>query len=140
MAQVKPEDFEIFKNICFLNRASGEYALANIVAINLRNLSFEGKLSGVWFHVPNEFAINSPSDIVALRKRHGIGMMNGAPDFVFLKNTESLQVELKTQTGKLSESQKKWQAYSERKGVPYVVARSWDEVELALKKYGFIKC
>jgi hypothetical protein len=128
-----------FDNIHHLRGARGEDAIANRVAIELRALSAEDKLDGVWFHVPNECVVKNKKDAVRLRKKCSIGMIPGAPDFVFLKSDKSLQIELKTDTGKLSENQKEWQKFSKDRNVPYVVARSWSDVEFALQKEGFIR-
>jgi hypothetical protein len=128
-----------FDNIHYLRGARGEDAIANTVAIELRALSAENKFDGVWFHVPNECIVKSKEDAIRLRRKCSIGMIPGAPDFVFLKCDKSLQVELKTDTGKLSDNQKEWQKFSGEHNVPYVVARSWDDVKSALEKEGFIK-
>jgi hypothetical protein len=119
-------------------RAQNEYVLAVEVAIRLKRLESAGKLSGMWFHVPNECVVRTKSDLIRLQRKKDMGMRNGAPDLAFLKPDGCLQVELKTEKGKLSDSQKAWRDYSLKQDIPYVVARSWKDVKNALVEYGFV--
>jgi hypothetical protein len=131
---------QIFSNIHYLKNAKGEDALANETAINLRNLALDGKLNCVWFHVPNEYVIRDNIDRARVRKRHCMGMISGAPDFVFIKNDEpmTLLLELKTDKGKLSDNQKLFKSWAESNQINYTIARSWNDVKIALLEYGFV--
>jgi hypothetical protein len=97
-----------------------------------------GKLRGVWFHVPNESVIKTKKDLKLVAKKLAHGMKAGAPDLVFLKPGGCLQIELKIKQGRMSESQKFWRDLSQKRDVPYVVARSWGEVARALENHGFL--
>lgn len=76
--------------------------------------------------------------IVGLRRAdpHTVGM----PDIIALYRTEKmpygflLGIEVKTERGMQSAEQKIWQARLEENGGRYIVARGWDEVELALNE------
>ena len=127
----------LFNNIHYLKDAKGEDAIANQVAIELRNLSLDGKLNAVWFHVPNEHVIRDNVDRARIRKRQCLGMISGAPDFIFLMKDKSLQIELKTDTGVLSDNQKSFKKWPEDKDVPYIIAKSWNDVKNTLKQHGF---
>jgi len=128
----------IFSNIHYLKNAKGEDAIANETAINLRNLSLDGKLNCIWFHVPNEYVVKNNLDRARIRKRQCIGMISGAPDFVFINNCGALLVELKTEKGVLSDNQKLFKSWADSNSTPYIVAKSWNDVKNLLLKYKFV--
>ena len=129
----------ILKDIFRLKGAKGEDSFTNSVALELKALSVEGRLNCVWFHVPNETVVKSKEDIIRLRKKASLGMIPGAPDFVFVDKSKTIFAELKTKTGHLSENQKLFQQWSEYAGVAYYVIRSEDELKMILKKEGMLK-
>ncbi len=114
----------------------GEDALTNSVAIELKALSLEGHLKGIWLHVPNETVTRTKTELLEIKKKCSLGMIPGAPDFVFLAPNKSLCIELKTSTGKLSSNQKLFASWSKNCGVNYFVARSVEEVKHILEKEG----
>ena len=130
-----------FGNIHYMPRAKGEDALANRVALELKALFQEGKLNCLWFHVPNETMVKTKHDFALLKKKQCMGMISGVPDFVFIKNNEplTLLVELKTDTGKLSNNQKLFQKWAESNHTPYEIARSWNELKQLLIQYKLLK-
>jgi hypothetical protein len=101
----------------------------------------------IWFSVPN-----NPRSRVAGARLKAEGMLAGAPDLVFMWGVDPapvwqpgvLLIELKrpksydTTAGKLSTSQKTFQAACETAGVPYEIARSIDDCERLLKDRGLI--
>jgi hypothetical protein len=129
---------KIFANIFHLHNVSEEDALANRVAIELRTLTLEGKLKCIWFHVPNEIVIRDIQDFSRLRKYQSIGQISGVSDFVFLHKKHPLCIELKVDKGYLSEAQQRFKEWCKILKVPYLVAKSYDDVLNALKKYKLI--
>lgn len=109
----------------------GEDALTNQVAIALTGYSLENKLKGVWFHVPNESVVsehNKLTDIIRIKRKQSMGLINGAPDFVFITKDKTLFIELKTETGRLSESQKDFKEWCHSEGIGYFIGRSVADV------------
>jgi hypothetical protein len=104
----------------------------------LRTLSLEGKLKCVWFHVPNEIIIRDKRDLASLRKRQAIGQISGVADLVFLHKKQPLCVELKTDKGCLSETQQRFKEWCKDFKVPYIIAKSYEDVLNALKKYKLV--
>ena len=122
---------KIFSNIKYLRQAKGEDALTNKEAIELTGYSLENKLKGIWFHVPNESVVskdNKLTDILRIKRKHCMGLINGAPDFVFITKEKTLFIELKTQNGRLSESQRDFRDWCAEEEIGYFVARSVEEV------------
>jgi len=76
----------------------------------------------VIFSVPNE----SKSKRETLQKK-AIGMMSGVSDLIVIKPNQVVFVEVKTETGRQSESQKRFQSIVEALGYKYILVRSLDE-------------
>jgi hypothetical protein len=107
----------------------------------------------VWISPPNGVYLPARTDsekriagrIVSQLKTGGM-LTPGAADYVFLWNGGCGCIELKREAaktllgkvraGKQSDDQIAFQARCERAGVPYRVARSWDEVKAALVDWG----
>jgi hypothetical protein len=121
-----------------LKRKMGEEALSIEVAMRLKILEKRNRLTGMWFHVPNEMPVQNKLDLTRLAKKRAMGMMAGAPDLVFLKKDGCLQIELKYGKNSLSSNQKEYRDMSEKKEAPYVICKSWDDVSSELTKYGFL--
>lgn len=97
------------------------------------------KYEKVLIHVPNEGKRNTKM----VRTKYGMkvvcssgarlkaeGMVAGVADLLLLtpnKEYGSLAIEMKTQTGRLSESQKAWREEFEKAGNKYVVCRSFEQ-------------
>ena len=62
----------------------------------------------------------------------GLGSYRGVTDFTAIKGGRVLWVEVKTPTGKQHESQVKFQRDIEAVGGEYVLARSSEDVEMAI--------
>ena len=131
----------LLSKVCHLPSLKGEDALTNKVVLQLTGYSIEGELKGVWFHVPNESVVskeNKLKDILRIKKKHCMGLINGVPDLVFISKNNTLFIELKTAKGRLTESQLYFQEWCIDEGVDYFVARSVEEVTTILKEKGFL--
>lgn len=128
------ELLKLLQNIFYLKGAKGEDKLANHIALELKAMTIEGTLKAVWFHVPNETKIKDKKDLISLRKKTSLGLIPGAPDFVFLSKNKAICIELKTDTGKQSDNQKLFQTWCDNDQVPYYIARSIDDVKKILKQ------
>lgn len=126
-----------------------ERALHAEIDLRLRAL----KPNIVWISPPNGIYLPARTEgekriaarLVSQMKTAGM-MTVGAPDFCFfwssgcgcieLKREASKTILGKVPAGKQSDDQIAFQARCERAGVPYRVARSWDEVKAALVDWG----
>lgn len=88
----------------------------------------------MWLHIPNE-GKRTPRQGRFLKQ---MGMVPGAPDFVFLWGDGSGAIELKTQKGRVRESQKDFEAACLRHGTRYRVCRSGEEVERVLREWALL--
>ena len=71
-------------------------------------------------------------------KKKAEGMTSGVADLVLFKSNRfygTLCIEMKTKTGRQSESQKEWQKLVEANGHKYVVCRSLDDFIREVKEY-----
>ena len=137
MADVLNE-FRILQRVSHLPNLHGEDFLSNQVAQYLKVLTLEEKLEGVWFHVPNESVVGDRMDIVRIKRKQCLGMINGAPDFIITTRSKTIFIELKTDKGRQTESQKMFEKWSSKHNIAYSVCRSLDEVSQVLKKEGVI--
>lgn len=118
---------------------TGEDKLTNEIAIFLKIAVLEGKLKGVFFHVPNESVSKTKRDMLRIMKKKHLGMISGAPDFIIVTQDKTLFIELKTHKGRQSEFQKMFQEWSEKNGIQYYIVRSVEELETALKTNGIMQ-
>lgn len=122
----------LLSKICNLPNLKGEDALANQIAMVLTGYTLDNQLKGVWFHVPNESVVskeNKLKDILRIQRKHCMGLINGVPDFVFISKEKSLFIEVKTDKGRLSESQVYFRDWSIDEKIDYYIARSVEEVK-----------
>jgi hypothetical protein len=105
-----------------------------VICIDLANWlrieTLAGRLRAVWFHVPNEGRRSWRQG----RIMRCMGLVPGAPDYVFLGKTDTLAIEVKTKSGKLSENQKVFREWCETLAIKYVVCRSVEECQEIIKK------
>lgn len=96
-------------------------------------------LLGVYFFmVPNDAA--GKSSAAKASRLKAMGLRAGVSDLVLMgADGRAYFLEIKTATGKLSESQKKFQALCQAKNWPYAVARSVDEAVLYAKAWGLVR-
>lgn len=89
------------------------------------------------FMVPNDAAGATTAAKGARLK--ALGLRAGVSDLVLMgKDGRAYFLEIKTPTGKLSESQKKFQALCAARGWPYAVARSVAEATAQAREWGLI--
>lgn len=96
----------------------------------LRGETLKGRLRSVWFHVPNEGRRSMRQG----RIMRCMGLIPGAPDYVFLSEKKTLAIEVKTKTGRLSDNQVTFKRWCKILKIEYVVCRSLEECVEAVKK------
>lgn len=94
------------------------------VANLLRKLTLEDKFPYIWFHVPNEF---SKYNAVYGLKMGWMGRISGVADFCFMGEKHCFFLEIKSQKGKQSSSQKIFEEWCDSKKVSYCLAHSLEE-------------
>jgi len=96
-------------------------------------------MSGIFlFMVPN--GEMGRISMAAASRAKAMGLRSGLSDLVLISfDGRAHFLEIKTATGKLSESQKRFQALCSGNGWPYAVARSVEEAVDICKGWGLIK-
>lgn len=89
----------------------------------LRQKTLEEDFPYIWFHVPNQIGMYRP---VFGLKQGWMGRIPGVPDFCFM-GKESFFIEFKSKKGKQSESQKTFEKWCDKKGIPVHICRSFEE-------------
>jgi hypothetical protein len=104
----------------------------------IKRLEHLAKKPFVWFHVVNEFdkKRNSYAHNFHLAK---MGRVSGVADYIFLWKDGCLCLEFKTQKGRQSDSQKKFEQNCKDRGIPYYLARSVEEGFRVLEKEGLFE-
>ena len=75
--------------------------------------------------------------MAAASRAKAMGLRAGVSDLIVMgQDSKAHFLEIKTATGRLSESQKKFEALCLKKDWPYAVARSVDEAVEIVKKWG----
>lgn len=101
-------------------------------ADELRFKTLQGDFRAVWLHIPNE-AKRHPITALILK---AMGIMTGAPDYVFCWKGGCGFIEFKSGKGKQTEWQKYFQSWCEYAGIPYVVCRSVADGTATLREWG----
>lgn len=97
----------------------------------LRELTIVDDFPFIWFHVPNQFAIERP--IFGL-KQSWMGRIAGIPDYVFLGKDKSFAIEFKSPKGRLSVPQQMVQKWFQQTQVNYHVAFSFEAARSIIQK------
>lgn len=118
---------------------TGEDKLTNQIAFYLKIAVLEGRLKGVFFHVPNETVSKTKRDLLRIIKKKNLGMISGAPDFVIVTQNITIFIELKTKKGRQSDFQKMFQLWSEKNNIQYYVVRDVEDLEKILLNNGVFK-
>ena len=118
---------------------TGEDKLTNQIALCLKIAVLEGRLKGVFFHVPNESVSKTKRDLLRIVKKKQLGMISGAPDFVIVTQDITIFIELKTKKGRQSDFQKMFQEWSEKNNIQYYVIRDIPDLEKILLNNGVLK-
>lgn len=105
----------------------------NVACFQWFSLSYPA-LRGLLFHTPNE-GRKGKAEAARLKR---MGVVAGVSDLILLPHKEGVKpicIELKTDTGRQSESQKKWQSAVSSHGSEYVVCRSLQEFIETIKNH-----
>lgn len=111
-----------------------EAAICVDFADKCRFYSRSGELQALWFTVPNE-ARRSIHQRSILR---AMGLLPGAPDYVFIGSESAVCIEFKTPTGRQSIAQKTVESYCGELGITYEIARSSEDGLKILEKNGLL--
>lgn len=88
----------------------------------LRELTLQHDFPYIWFHVPNQFAMERP--LFGL-KQSWMGRIAGIPDYIFL-GKKSFAIEFKSSKGKLSLAQEVVQKWFADNEINFYVANSFE--------------
>ena len=117
-----------------------EQIICTDFANQVRALTLEDRMLGIWTHVPNEIGW-SPNKVAQMlyAAAKAMGMIVGTSDYLFIGPNGGLALEAKSKTGTQHPGQKDFQKWCEDQGIPYEVFRSSQEGLEILKKYNFIR-
>ena len=106
-----------------------EEQLASEFGSALRAGALDGRLRGIFCHVPNEIAGQARSKRAAIRYAiaKAMGLIEGTADYLFLWENGGAALEAKTGKGKQTDGQSAYQIWCERENVPYFIFRSVEE-------------
>lgn len=93
-------------------------------ANEMRQLTLEGNLPYVWFHIANEFLPSSRVNYSFESKLKHMGKMAGVPDYCFLSEKDSFFIEFKTAKGRQTPTQKIFEKWCATNKVDYFLCRS----------------
>ena len=117
-----------------------EDAICIDFANRLRAFTLDGRLSAIWCHVGNEIGGGrGRSSQIAYAVAKAMGFISGFPDYIFGWGGGCGLMEFKAKAGTQSDSQRWFQAWCERVGIPYEIVRSADDGEALLRKWGVLK-
>lgn len=122
----------------FKGRMGEEDRLSVEVATMLRVASVEGRLVGTWTHVPHEVAARGKFAIVHMAKAKALGLIKGSSDFVFVWPDGGGWIELKTETGSLSQAQRDFRDWCVATGSRHAVCKSCEQVVTKLLEWGVL--
>lgn len=92
------------------------------------------KLAGVFFAIPNGGSRNP----IEARNMKVQGTLAGVADLLLLKPSNgygALCIEMKSESGRQSQSQKEFQSAAQQAGNRYVVCRTFDEFRKSVEEY-----
>lgn len=104
-------------------------------ANGLRQMTLEGKLPYVWFHIPNEFLPSRQVNYSFELKLKHMGKISGTPDYCFVGEKGSFFIEFKSIKGRQTENQKKFEEWCGITRAPYHLCRSAEEGMTVVKGY-----
>ncbi len=104
-------------------------------ANTMRQLTFEKKLSYIWFHIPNEFLPSARINYSFELKQKHMGKISGVPDYCFMGSNDSFFIEFKAGKGRQSPNQKVFEGWCATQEVPYYLCRTAKEgVDVVLER------
>lgn len=105
----------------------GEQKMCVEFANGLRQMTLEGKLPYVWFHISNEFLPSRQVNYSFELKLKHMGKIAGVPDYCFVGERGSFFIEFKSEKGRQTDSQKKFEEWCKASNVNYFICRSAKE-------------
>ncbi len=93
-------------------------------ANGLRQMTLEGKLPYVWFHISNEFLPSRQVNYSFELKLKHMGKIAGVPDYCFVGKGGGFFIEFKSAKGRQTECQKKFEEWCKMMGINYYICRS----------------
>lgn len=100
-------------------------------------LKIEGKLKGLFFHIAHETGDGNKTAFGYALKM--MGKFNGIADYVFIHDTKTVFLEVKSGKNKASDHQKLFQQWCELEHIPYAIMTSAEEGITFLKQHAFIE-
>lgn len=79
---------------------------------------------GLFFSVTN-----NSEHIGRAMQRKSVGLVSGVSDTIFLWDSKTYLIEFKTETGKQSSTQKRWEESVNKQGFQYFIIRSLEEFQ-----------
>lgn len=107
-------------------------------ANRLRAWTLDERLTAIWSHPANEVGGGTKNAKIRYAIAKALGLIAGFPDFIFTWKGGAGFIEFKAPKGTMSDNQKDFRSWCELVGIPYVVARSADEGEAALREWGVL--
>lgn len=104
-------------------------------ANTMRQMTLEGKLPFIWYHIPNEFLPSLRRNYSFELKQKHMGKISGVPDYCFLGKEKSFFIEFKAHKGNQTPSQKSFENWCLMIGVSYHLCRSYQEGMEVVKGY-----
>jgi hypothetical protein len=104
-------------------------------ANGLRQMTLEGKLPYVWFHIANEFLPSKQTNYSFELKLKHMGKLAGLADYCFVGKKGGFFIEFKSAKGKQTESQKKFEEWCSAMGIGYYICRNANEGMDIIRKY-----
>ena len=111
-----------------------EQAMCVEFANTMRQMTLEGKLPFIWYHIPNEFLPSKRVNYSFELKQKHMGKICGVPDYCFIGKEHSFFIEFKASKGKQTDSQKHFEGWCQMIGIEYHLCRSYEEGMVVLRK------
>ena len=124
----------------FKGRAHWEDRIAMEVASMLRAATLERRMIGTWTHVANELGGgNAKTSQIRYALAKAMGLIKGAPDYVFVWDGGGGWIELKAGPAGRTPIQRDFGKWCEATGSRYAVCTTCDEVEDILISWGVLR-
>ena len=96
-------------------------------ANTMRQMTLEGKLPFIWYHIPNEFLPSQRVNYSFELKQKHMGKIAGVPDYCFIGKENGFFIEFKSGKGQQTASQKSFEEWCKMVSVGYHLCRSYAE-------------
>ena len=112
-----------------------ELAMCVEFANTMRQMTLEGKLPFIWYHIPNEFLPSKRVNYSFDLKQKHMGKISGIPDYCFMGKDKSFFIEFKIKKGRQTPSQIAFEKWCQTVGVSYHLCRSYKDGLDVVKGY-----